>query len=165
MLNVLVYAVLGFILVLLTVMTYQFHALQKHISDTDTDDEHKQRLSLSQGFIYTAIVLVVILLIAYTWYIVKDTPWEGHLMEWLNIVVRVMHITFGIAWIGASFYFGGASGASTLPKDYMYNRGNESNRYLVLRELLRRQVRYGLSNCKEKAHGLSLPAPFLPSWE
>ena len=31
--------------------------------------------------------------------------YEGHLMEWLNIVVRVMHITFGIAWIGASFYF------------------------------------------------------------
>ncbi|MBA3675626.1 MAG: urate hydroxylase PuuD [Chitinophagaceae bacterium] len=30
---------------------------------------------------------------------------EGHVMEWLNIVVRVMHITFGIAWIGASFYF------------------------------------------------------------
>jgi uncharacterized membrane protein len=26
-------------------------------------------------------------------------------MEWLNIVVRVMHFTFGIAWIGASFYF------------------------------------------------------------
>ncbi|MBC7885495.1 MAG: urate hydroxylase PuuD [Saprospiraceae bacterium] len=26
-------------------------------------------------------------------------------MEWLNIVIRVMHITFGIAWIGASFYF------------------------------------------------------------
>src|SRR5438067_7323339 len=27
------------------------------------------------------------------------------MMEWMNIVVRVMHITFGIAWIGASFYF------------------------------------------------------------
>jgi uncharacterized membrane protein len=27
------------------------------------------------------------------------------MMEWLNIVVRLMHITFGIAWIGASFYF------------------------------------------------------------
>nr|WP_255702257.1 urate hydroxylase PuuD [Flavobacterium sp. WG47] len=26
-------------------------------------------------------------------------------MEWLNIVIRLMHITFGIAWIGASFYF------------------------------------------------------------
>ncbi|MBC7606696.1 MAG: urate hydroxylase PuuD, partial [Burkholderiales bacterium] len=30
---------------------------------------------------------------------------ESHMMEWLNIVVRLMHITFGIAWIGASFYF------------------------------------------------------------
>ncbi|HNF44804.1 MAG TPA: urate hydroxylase PuuD, partial [Ferruginibacter sp.] len=36
---------------------------------------------------------------------VQGTPWEAHLMEWLNIVVRLMHITFGIAWIGASFYF------------------------------------------------------------
>ncbi|NOT50373.1 MAG: urate hydroxylase PuuD [Chitinophagaceae bacterium] len=36
---------------------------------------------------------------------VKGTPNEGHLTEWLNIAVRVMHITFGIAWIGASFYF------------------------------------------------------------
>ncbi|MBC7946470.1 MAG: urate hydroxylase PuuD [Chitinophagaceae bacterium] len=35
----------------------------------------------------------------------RGTPYEGHMMEWLNIVVRVMHITFGIAWIGASFYF------------------------------------------------------------
>ncbi|HEX3080273.1 MAG TPA: urate hydroxylase PuuD, partial [Puia sp.] len=31
--------------------------------------------------------------------------WEGHLMEWLNLSIRLMHITFGIAWIGASFYF------------------------------------------------------------
>ena len=37
--------------------------------------------------------------------LVKGTVWEGHMMEWLNIVVRLMHITFGIAWIGASFYF------------------------------------------------------------
>jgi uncharacterized membrane protein len=105
MLNVLVYAVLGFILVLLIIMTYQFHALQKKSADTDTGEEHNQQLTISQGFIYTSIVLVIVLLIAYTWYIVKGTPWEGHLMEWLNIVVRLMHITFGIAWIGASFYF------------------------------------------------------------
>jgi uncharacterized membrane protein len=30
---------------------------------------------------------------------------KGHLTEWLNIGIRVMHIIFGIAWIGASFYF------------------------------------------------------------
>ncbi|MBS1742778.1 MAG: urate hydroxylase PuuD [Bacteroidetes bacterium] len=35
----------------------------------------------------------------------RGTVWEGHLMEWMNLIVRLMHITFGIAWIGASFYF------------------------------------------------------------
>lgn len=35
----------------------------------------------------------------------KGTPWEGHLNEWMNLVVRWAHITFGVAWIGASFYF------------------------------------------------------------
>ncbi|HIA36700.1 MAG TPA: hypothetical protein EYN89_08250, partial [Flavobacteriales bacterium] len=28
-----------------------------------------------------------------------------HIMEWLNLIVRWVHIVFGIAWIGASFYF------------------------------------------------------------
>jgi len=103
MVNVLVYAVLGFILVLLVVMTYQFNHLEK--ASQDATDEHKDHLHLSQGFIYTSLVLVIIAMIAYTWYLVKGTPYEGHLMEWLNIIVRLMHITFGIAWIGASFYF------------------------------------------------------------
>jgi uncharacterized membrane protein len=35
----------------------------------------------------------------------KGTPWEGHLNEWMNLIVRWTHITFGVAWIGASFYF------------------------------------------------------------
>lgn len=30
---------------------------------------------------------------------------ESHLHEWLNLFVRWFHITAGIAWIGASFYF------------------------------------------------------------
>jgi uncharacterized membrane protein len=103
MVHVLVYAILGFILVLLVVMTYQFHHLHKNAADAT--DANKEHLNLSQGFIYTSLVLVIIAIIAYTWYVVKGTPYEGHLVEWLNIVVRLMHITFGIAWIGASFYF------------------------------------------------------------
>ncbi|MFT3678702.1 MAG: urate hydroxylase PuuD [Ferruginibacter sp.] len=105
MVHVLVYSVLGFILVMLVVMTYQFNALHKRSHEEDAPEEQTDKLSLSQGFIYTSLVLIIILLIAYTWYIVKGTPYEGHLMEWLNIIVRLMHITFGIAWIGASFYF------------------------------------------------------------
>ena len=101
MLSALIYIILGFVLVMLVVMTYQFHALKKNT----IGEEHGERMSLSQGFIYTSIVLVIVIMLAYTWYLVKGTPREGHLMEWLNIVVRLMHITFGIAWIGASFYF------------------------------------------------------------
>ena len=26
-------------------------------------------------------------------------------MEWLNLIVRWLHLIVGIAWIGASFYF------------------------------------------------------------
>ncbi|RYY91038.1 MAG: hypothetical protein EOO15_00050 [Chitinophagaceae bacterium] len=51
------------------------------------------------------MVLVGLCAAFFTWWLVRDTPWEGHLMEWLNLVVRLLHITFGIAWIGASFYF------------------------------------------------------------
>ncbi len=103
MLNVLIYAVLGFILVMLIVITYQFNTLDKHSEENSAD--YKKQLGLSQGFIYTSIVLIILLLVAFSWLLVKGTPWEGHLMEWLNIIVRLMHITFGIAWIGASFYF------------------------------------------------------------
>ena len=105
MLNVLIYALLGFVLLMLIVMTYQFNTLNKNAAAEGASDIVKDKLILSQGFIYTSLLLVIGLLIAFTWYLVKGTPWEGHLMEWLNIVVRLMHITFGIAWIGASFYF------------------------------------------------------------
>jgi uncharacterized membrane protein len=105
MVHVLVYLVLGFILIMLVVMTYQFNTLHKRAVEDDVPEPQQEKISLSQGFIYTALVLVILLIVAYTWYAVKGTPWEGHLMEWLNIIVRLMHITFGIAWIGASFYF------------------------------------------------------------
>ncbi len=30
---------------------------------------------------------------------------EAHIIEWLNLTVRWVHVIVGIAWIGASFYF------------------------------------------------------------
>ncbi len=36
---------------------------------------------------------------------VNGTSMESHVTEWMNLVVRWMHVVFGIAWIGASFYF------------------------------------------------------------
>ena len=81
------------------------HRLPSIIKFIESDSEENENLSTAQNFIYTGIILVIIALIINTYVLVKGTPQESHLMEWLNIIIRVMHITFGIAWIGASFYF------------------------------------------------------------
>ena len=58
-----------------------------------------------QGYSYALVLLAVVAGVGIAYVLARDSPWAGHLMEWMNIVVRLMHITFGIAWIGASFYF------------------------------------------------------------
>ena len=107
--GIILLVVLGFVLVMLTIMTYYLRTVVKQI---DADDEagkdvenKKTAVASSQTFVYTAIILVSVAMVAALYIYVKGTPWEGHLMEWLNIITRLMHITFGIAWIGASFYF------------------------------------------------------------
>ena len=102
--TVAVYIILSLILVMLISLTYNFPSLVNKMKEEEKGKE-KEKFIRFEGFIYTAIVLVIVGLIVHTWFVVKKTPWEGHLAEWLNLVVRLMHITFGIAWIGASFYF------------------------------------------------------------
>ncbi len=90
------------ILVMLIIMTYRIHALAKNHAE---NEQQYERTGLIQSWIYAAILCSILAIIASIYFMVKGTPYEGHLMEWLNIVIRVLHITFGIAWIGASFYF------------------------------------------------------------
>lgn len=98
------FCVVGAILLMLVGLTYHFRTLAKEEKELGkAEDESK--VSGSQGFIYTSIILVIIVVLVLFYFMVKGTPWEGHFMEWLNIIVRLMHITFGIGWIGASFYF------------------------------------------------------------
>ena len=30
---------------------------------------------------------------------------ESYILDWLNLVIRWVHVITGIAWVGASFYF------------------------------------------------------------
>ena len=98
------YLLLGGILLMLVVMSYHLPALLKKNSKTDSE-KTTAKINSAQNYIYVSIILVIVAAIICTYLMAKGTPWEAHLMEWLNIVIRVMHITFGIAWIGASFYF------------------------------------------------------------
>ncbi len=110
MLNIILYCVLVFILIMLIGITYRLRSVEKikKLGEQDTggkEEDAIEKISLLQGFVYTALVLTIITLLYFTYHLIKGTPYEGHLMEWLNIIVRLMHVTFGIAWIGASFYF------------------------------------------------------------
>ena len=68
-----------------------------------SDDGEIRTTSLN--YMYAGILMVIVGILVNTYLFVKGTPLESHFMEWLNIVIRLLHITFGIAWIGASFYF------------------------------------------------------------
>lgn len=109
MLGIILLSVLAFVLVMLTAITYYLRSVAKaYEADDEAEldvEKKKAEVSSSQNFVYTAIILVSVAMVGALYMYVKGTPWEGHLMEWLNIVIRLMHITFGIAWIGASFYF------------------------------------------------------------
>ena len=111
MIHVLLFSILGLILVMLVSLTYYFRHEEKAVKD-DQDQEKStsnelmiEKISISQSYVYAAIILSIIVLLLFVYLSVKGTPLEAHMMEWLNLVIRLMHITFGIAWIGASFYF------------------------------------------------------------
>jgi uncharacterized membrane protein len=104
MLTIVIYIILGVILLMLLNLTHNFDLFSKNKNERN-EEEEEEKVGFTQGLIYTGVIVVVIAILVHTYFAVKGTPWEAHLMEWLNIVVRLMHITFGIAWIGASFYF------------------------------------------------------------
>ncbi len=54
------------------------------------------------SFVIPLLVAVVLLVV---YFLVKDSIYLGHMKEWMNLAIRWFHITIGIAWIGASFYF------------------------------------------------------------
>ena len=109
MLGIVLLLILTAIFVMLTVMTYYLRTVARQYEADDEAgkdvEKKKEEIASSQNFVYTALVLVSVAMVAALYIYVKGSAWESHLMEWMNIVVRLMHITFGIAWIGASFYF------------------------------------------------------------
>jgi uncharacterized membrane protein len=104
MLNAIVYGCCVLILLMLTIISWRLAFMEKNAKQ-DEDELYKEKIELSKSFVYAAILLTIGCIIGCSYLLLKGTVYEGHLTEWLNIGVRVMHITFGIAWIGASFYF------------------------------------------------------------
>ena len=100
-------ALISWFIILLVVSKYTYTLYHKMKKAKDDDDETTiQKIAKHQNIAYTLVVTLSILgsLIIY-YFFIKSTIYESHFFEWMNLIIRWMHITFGIAWIGASFYF------------------------------------------------------------
>lgn len=67
-----------------------------------TNDKIKE-LSEAKTVVFYCSLFAVFLYSCYAF--VRGTSFESHVVEWMNMAVRWIHVVFGIAWIGASFYF------------------------------------------------------------
>ena len=99
---IVLYVVYFSVLITLGYISYKMPKLKVAKSESEETEKIKNK---SQDYIYVGILLAIVGILVNTYILVQGTPLESHMMEWLNIVIRLMHITFGIAWIGASFYF------------------------------------------------------------
>jgi len=98
------------ILLLLTQLSHKTQQLKKEVASDENLGDKKQELFLdklvnSNEYIYTGIIFCFLCLAGLTYYYFRDSIYSGHLHEWMNILIRWLHITFGIAWIGTSFFF------------------------------------------------------------
>jgi len=55
--------------------------------------------------VYWPYIVALVVLFGVATFITVTNGWEAYAREWLNLLVRWLHIIYGIAWIGASFYF------------------------------------------------------------
>lgn len=62
---------------------------------------HQDRLRL----IKWPWILAMGALLALAYALVQANGWQAHAREWLGLAVRWLHVVYGVAWIGASFYF------------------------------------------------------------
>lgn len=70
---------------------------------SDNFIETKNQITQYRNLFAFFSVLVVLIYAGY--YFTTKYHVESHVFEWLNLIVRWAHVLFGIAWIGASFYF------------------------------------------------------------
>ena len=96
-------------LILLTKASYDTGAIKQQIKEQEGEEKEQlnalERIVQSRNFIYSGIVVCFLALLFIVYLFVKDSFYAGHFQEWMNIIIRWLHITVGIAWIGTSFLF------------------------------------------------------------
>ena len=78
--------------------------------ESEKEDYYNERLASIFGDAslirkVTIILLIGFILFYFSYFQIRGTIIEGHVREWMNLLVRWAHVVVGIMWIGASFYF------------------------------------------------------------
>ncbi|HKR03166.1 MAG TPA: urate hydroxylase PuuD [Bacteroidia bacterium] len=94
-------AVFFLLLIVAFVCARAYHSLSQNNSDSVS--ETKSEIKTYRNVFYFFTFLVPLIYIAY--FFTAKYHLESHVLEWLNLILRWAHVVFGIAWIGASFYF------------------------------------------------------------
>lgn len=88
-------------------LTFTLEQKKEVSEETEKNDERIRTkiddIEQAKTVLFYCGLLFVFFYTAYMF--VRGTTMESHVIEWMNLVVRWMHVVFGIAWIGASFYF------------------------------------------------------------
>ncbi|HRH34785.1 MAG TPA: urate hydroxylase PuuD [Catalimonadaceae bacterium] len=94
------------IMVLATLVVNYLHSLATGIKGELSNPGFDDSLSDLSGLKTILQIGIPTLVLGYGIYIwVDELGWNAHVLDWLQLLVRWFHITIGIAWIGASFYF------------------------------------------------------------
>lgn len=100
-----VYLALGIaVLLLITII-----ALNKGMSILSRKDNSEEALAASGILKQSRTTLFTLMIVSAAIFVggqfLAGSGMEAHIMDWMNLLVRWIHVVFGIAWIGASFYF------------------------------------------------------------
>src|SRR6185436_6136710 len=91
-----------FLLFIITfVCSRAYRSLTKHNSDAVSETRNEFKTYRNVFSFFTLLVPLIYL----GYYFTSKYHLESHVLEWLNLIIRWAHVVFGIAWIGASFYF------------------------------------------------------------
>ena len=81
MAGIILLSILGIAFLMLIIITYYVHHLEKDDQfDTDANESLWNKLGESKSYVYTGIVLTAVGIIAVIYLLVKGSPWEAHLM-------------------------------------------------------------------------------------
>lgn len=89
-----------------TLVVQYLHKLAKKVGNEDSSPAFKDTLSDLSGLKTLLQYGLPISVLGYGLYLwIDNLGWNAHVLDWIQLLVRWFHITIGIAWIGASFYF------------------------------------------------------------